>query len=111
MLGHFSIAPTSGNRAPRPGYERRTRCSLCPASVPVSEVHLLYCPYLADVQRSTGISTFVNLKILFGCSQEDAFSDYVNGYDIAGNEVTEDVMKRRGEALILLSSAFLNRWI
>ena len=99
-----------GNHAPRPGFERKKFCVLCPSPVIVSGVHLVRCPYLIDIQSSTGISSFFNICLLKGLDMNTTFAFYVNGLDSSGNYVGEEDYKSRGKALLKLTKMYLNRW-
>ena len=99
-----------GNRAPRPGFPQRKFCVLCPGPTPASEMHIMRCPYLMDVQSSTGISSFINHCLFNGLEYEESFTFYVNGLDISGRYIGHVDYSARGRALILLTEAYLSRW-
>ena len=99
-----------GNHAPRLGFPRRKFCVLCPGQTLVSEMHLMRCPYLMDIQSSTGISSFINLCLFKGLKYVDCFSFYVNGLDVSGVYIGDADFKARGRALMMLTETYMSRW-
>ena len=86
------------------------------SSIPVitdlnNEAHLLVeCPSVETVHHGSGLSTFLNLCKLKGMSDHQAFSSYVNGFDVDGNHVARYDYLVRGKVLRDITELFLNCW-
>ena len=98
-----------GNRAPRPGRQRSTRCGLC--LLPLNELHVAFlCPYMNDFrQSSTDIMVFLSICRTRRIYPSVAYRMYLRGLDWAGNSVPTSVYLNRGLTLQRLTNEWLRR--
>ena len=98
-----------GNRAPRPGRNRTTRCSLCNGTL--SESHVAFvCPRMDDYcSNHTDISVFIAMCRAKAILPLLAFKWYVTGLDWSGNPVSTALYLKRGQTLENLTTEWLRR--
>ena len=98
-----------GNRAPRPGRNRTTRCSLCNGTL--SESHVAFvCPRMDDYRSNhTDISVFIAMCRAKAILPLLAFKWYVTGLDWSGNPVSTALYLKRGHTLENLTTEWLRR--
>ena len=99
-----------GNREPRVGYVRRKFCPLCGVLSILNELHLFMCSELKSVRATLCIETFINLCILYGDSEKQAFSKFVEGMSQTGQYLGIEEMISRGKQLSNLLDKFLELW-
>lgn len=99
-----------GNKAPRPGFDRRVYCPLCPVMTVLSELHLFKCPILASVRDTTGITSFFNQCRLQGHSFESTFYIFVSGLGVDYKKIKVGDYKCRGESIAAVISVFFNKY-
>ena len=109
-LSRFRYAAASiGYKAPLPGCPRLKFCVLCPSQVPVSEFHVLRCPYMKEVQAVMGVSNFFNVCQFYKVSPRDSFALYVNGCHANGEQCDETELQSRGRALMSLVKYYVSK--
>ena len=68
------------------------------------------CPYLKDIRKVTGISTFMNLSLLQGLSEEAAYQRFLTARDLEDKAVGRDVCVQRGNSLKSVTDVYLSLW-
>ena len=98
-----------GNRAPRPGRPRCTRCPLCLGTL--DEVHVAFlCPSMNDYREgNTDIPVFISLCRTMGIFPSVSYRMYVRGLDCYGSAVTTSMYLKRGRTLQRLTTEWLLR--
>ena len=99
-----------GNKAPRPGFDRRAFCPLCPVMSVLSELHLFSCPALSNIRDKTGITSFFNFCRFQGHSLESTFYIFVNGLGIDYKKIKLEDYKCRGESINAMVSTFIEKF-
>ena len=108
----YNMAPI-GNKYPRAGRAQVHQfCPVCPNNVVNSVVHLaLFCPSVEGIRKDqTCISSFRNLCLSKGFTEDETFHLYVDGYDWNRNPVEAADYLQRGEDLTLLMESWLSLW-
>ena len=88
-------------------------CPLCVNTVPKpnSPFHIvMQCPSLNDIRKVTGISTFMNLSMLQGLSEEAAYERFLTSRDLQDKAVGRDVCVQRGNSLKSVTDIYLSLW-
>ena len=98
-----------GNRAPRPGRNRTTSCSLCRG--PLDEAHVAFlCPGMDNYRyHNTDIAVFKTMCQTKKISPMLAYKWYVTGLDWNGNPIPTTVYLKRGHTLENLVNEWLNQ--
>ena len=102
-----------GNKFPRPGMTtRHSFCPLCASVRRNTVAHLaLYCPAIERIRsEQTSFSSFRNVCILRGFSEDVIFSLLINGLDSTRTLLQRADFLKRGEELKLLLDSWLARW-
>ena len=100
-----------GNKAPRPGYNRKPFCPLCPVLQRTSCFHLLFvCHSLAPLRVTTGIQSFINSTSINGISLESAFKMFVNGLDSNKKPVAIETYFERAKCMTDMRLEWLSKW-
>ena len=97
-----------GNRAPRLGRHRTTRCSLCNGSL--NEFHVaISCPHLDHYRyRHTDIAFHVAMCRTKGIFPTVAFRLYLRGLDWNLNTISTSAFLKRGQTLRRITDRWLN---
>ena len=102
-----------GNKYPRVGRQHTQRdCPLCPCSISNTVSHLaMFCTSVERVRKEqTSISSFRNLCLFKGFSEELTFDLFINGQDCNQKPVKADDYLERGNELGLLLDSWLAKW-
>ena len=99
-----------GNKAPRPGFDRRAFCPLCPVVNVLSELHLFSCPALSSIRDKTGITSFFNICRIKGHSLESTFYIFVNGLGMDYKKIKIEDYKCRRESIAAIVSTFIEKY-
>ena len=104
-LGRYVVRP--GHR-----YQQET-CPLCTNTVPKvnSPFHIVMeCPYLKDIRKVTGVTSFINMSCLQGSSPEEAYRDFLCARGLDGKLVGRAECVQRGESLKAITDIYLSMW-
>ena len=87
-------------------------CPLCPHNVKNSGAHMaLFCPSIEKVRAEhTTVSSFRNICLAKGFSEELTFELFINGLDWNKNPVEKVEYLERGKELALLLDAWVAKW-
>ena len=98
-----------GNRAPRPGRQRTSVCSLC--SGILDEAHVAFiCPPMDDFRYDqTDLMVFMTMCRVKGTLQQLAYKMYLMGLDWNGEMVSTSVYLERGLTLERVANEWLRR--
>ena len=98
-----------GNRAPRPGRQRETHCSLCRGTL--DEYHVAFsCPSMDSFRyKNTDVMTFISLCRTKGIFPKVAFRLYLRGLDWNKESVTTTAFLKRGDTLKRILDQWLHR--
>ena len=98
-----------GNRAPRPGRQRSSRCPLCNGCL--DEVHVAFiCQGMDEFRiRHTDLNVFLTMCRAKGLYPRATFRLYLTGLDWNGVPVTTSILAKRGVTLKRLKTEWLLR--
>ena len=98
-----------GNRAPRPGRQRTTLCSLCRGTL--DEFHVAFsCPCMDEFRyNNTDVMSFISLCRTKGIFPQVAFRLYLRGLDWNRNTVITKAFLKRGNTLQRILDEWLRR--
>ena len=102
-----------GNRYPRHGTAaRHTVCPLCASASRNTVAHLaLFCPAIERIRSDqTSLTSFRNVCVLRGFTDDAIFALLVNGLDSNKTMLARQDYLRRGGELKLLLDSWLARW-
>ena len=102
-----------GHKYPRIGRVGvHKHCPLCPHNVKNSGAHMaLFCPSIEKVRAEhTSVSSFRNICLAKGFSEELTFELFINGLDWNKNPVEKVEYLERGKELALLLDAWVAKW-
>lgn len=102
-----------GNKYPRLGrVEVQRYCPLCPVATRNTVMHLTFFCHSMELFRrqETTMSSFRNMCVAKGFSEDYVFELFVNGYDWNENPVPIQDFLARGFDLRRLRESFLSRW-
>ena len=102
-----------GHRYPRIGQVGvHQYCPLCPGNVKNSGDHLaMFCPAIEYIRANhTSVSSFRNICLSKGFSDDFTYELFVNGLDWNKNPVEKAEYLERGEHLAILLNAWLSKW-
>ena len=109
-LNHVDL----GRHVRREGHRtQQEHCPLCINTVPQlnTPFHIvMQCPYLKDIRKVTGISTFMNLSLLQGLSPESAYNRFLTARDLENKTVGREVCVQRGNSLKAVTDIYLSLW-
>ena len=108
----YNVAPI-GNKYPRGGkVSTQHNCPLCLSPKQNTVAHLaLFCPSIEIVRREqTSLSSFRNICIFKGFSEEHTFELLINGLDWNENPVVPEDFLRTGQELKNLMDCWLAKW-
>ena len=98
-----------GNRAPRPGRNRTTKCSLCNGQLCESHVAFI-CPEMDNYRYyHTDIAVFITMCRAKNILPLLAYKWYVTGLDWCGNPISTTLYLKRGHTLERLLAEWLRR--
>ena len=100
-----------GNKAPRPGYQRKPFCPLCPTHHKTSCYHILFvCSSISSLRATTGIQAFITTATIKGVSLDTAYKHFVNGLDLDEKPVDIKTYFERAKCMSDMRHEWLSKW-
>lgn len=99
------------------GADRSRQCPVCPpVTGPLppksSEYHVTWvCPAVSGVRLIVGITSFKNLCLMQGLTEEESFYLYINGFDMKENKISLGEMLDRGKCVKSIREAWLTKFM
>ena len=100
-----------GAKQPIWGHRRMPFCPVCPDQHENTGAHLLFhCSSLSALRAETGISSFRNSCLLQEIPLEQAYSLFVNGFDLSHKKISLWDHLERGKCIDRMRSLWLSKW-
>ena len=100
-----------GNKQPRPGYNRKPYCPVCPHQQPNNGMHVLFsCSSLSKLRSDTGISSFLTSCSIRGVALAEAYRMFITGLDSENKAISRSTYHERAKCMNDMRQLWLTKW-